>query len=248
MPEDFTFNKTGVNMGNTNKRLPVVFCLDTSSSMKHADDSGRTRISLLNGALKSFIEDLKTDSGTKNAAEIAIVTFDDVVTKVMDFQEVKSVVPKVLEPRGLTHMGEGILYAVNLINERRQKYYKKVSYFVPYLVIITDGHPEGEDASVIETAIDTVIAANKADTAEKILYTFTIGVGNHTDTKILNRLAHGGMFPDDKPLIYDGRADFAHLFKIISKSASRSALRNHSPQQQKSDIQNALKKGLTGHF
>jgi len=114
-----------------------------------------------------------------------------------------------------------------------------------YLVIITDGKPEGEATSEIEKAIEAVQFGSTASTVDEMFYTFTIGVGSGIDMNILNKLAQNSILPNGKAIIYNNNIDFAPLFKIISQSASQSALRNHTPQQQKDDIQTRLRKGMT---
>ena len=65
-----------IRIGNTIKRLPIVFCLDVSPSMNwDVDDTSISPIELLNNSVNLFIREINTDGRTKSAAEVAYVSF-----------------------------------------------------------------------------------------------------------------------------------------------------------------------------
>lgn len=233
MPDNTYFQETPVNPNNESKRLPVVFCLDVSPSM-----NGYGRISQLNLALNGFIEELQSDARTKKAAEIAIVTFSSEAQVRQDFQEAGKMPQQQISAldKGATYMGTGVLKALELIKMRREKYTKAgVSYFLPYLIVITDGKPEFEEPGIMTQAINAVNAASKATTADDVILTFPIGVGDAVTVEQLQKLADGFL---GQPIIYDDATEFSDLFQVISRSIGRSIHLQQNVEAQKTDIKN----------
>lgn len=233
MPDNAYFQETPVNPNNESKRLSVVFCLDVSPSMNN-----NGRISQLNLALNGFIDELQSDMRTKKAAEIAIVTFSSNAQVQQDFQEAGKMAQQQISAlqQGATFMGKGILLALDLIKKRREKYTKAgVSYFLPYLIVITDGNPEFEDESVLSQAINAVNTASKATSADDVILTFPIGVGNAVTVEHLQKLADGFL---GQPIIYDDATEFSDLFQVISRSIGRSIHLKQNVEAQKKDIKN----------
>ncbi len=228
------FEETPINSNNESKRLPVIFCLDVSPSMHN-----NGRILQLNLALNGFIEELQSDIRTKKAAEIAIVTFSSGAEVLQDFQEAGKMAPQHISAKehGATYMGTGILCALDIIRRRCEKYKKGgLSYFLPYLVVITDGNPQYEDPSIMQKAIDVVNAASKAKVADDVVLTFPIGVGNAVTFEHLQKLADGFL---GKPIIYNDATEFSDLFQVISRSIGRSIHLGQNVEEQKKDVKNA---------
>src|ERR1051326_788339 len=91
---------------NPEPRCPCVLLLDTSKSM-----SGEP-ITALNDGLRVFREELLKDTLARQRVEVAIVTFGGSVQVVQNFVTVDSFNPPLLEPRGQTPMGTGVLQAL----------------------------------------------------------------------------------------------------------------------------------------
>jgi uncharacterized protein YegL len=116
-------------------KCPVVLCLDTSGSM-----SGEP-ISELNRAVEVLKNDLISDPKAKKVVEIAIVTFGGGIT-VQDFVVPEFMEPPEFEANGDTPMGEALLKALDLIEERKKIYNENgINYYRPWLILITDGYP-----------------------------------------------------------------------------------------------------------
>lgn len=129
---------------NPCQRLPVCLCLDISGSM--GQNTGK--IEQLNKGVELFYKSIRDDDITTNSAEIAVVTFGEyppVARCVRDFSRVDiQQTPPVLKASGYTPLGEGVNLALDLLNKRKESYKKAgISYFRPWLIIMSDGNPEG---------------------------------------------------------------------------------------------------------
>ena len=80
-------------------------------------------------------------------------------------------------------MGEGINLALDLLVQRKEEYKETgVDYFQPWLVIMTDGIPNGNQAE-LDRAIERV---NKMVDAKKLVV-IPIAVGDDADMEVLKR-------------------------------------------------------------
>ncbi len=121
---------------NPDPRVACVLLLDVSESM------GGNPINELNNGLVILKETLAEDSLASKRAEIAIVTFGGVVNTVQDFVTVDRFNPPTLSAYGNTPMGQAITTGIDLINSRKQIYRSNgVSYYRPWIFLITDGVP-----------------------------------------------------------------------------------------------------------
>jgi hypothetical protein len=100
---------------NPEPRVPCVLLLDNSGSM----DGNKIR--LLNEGLVAFRDDVTRHSLAAKRAEIAVITFGGEVKVLHDFVTADEFRPPVLEAKGLTPMGAGILRALDLIEVMKQK-------------------------------------------------------------------------------------------------------------------------------
>lgn len=93
------------------------------------------------------------DELASKRVEIAIVTFDSDVRVVQDFVTVDKFEPPTLTAQGLTYMGTAILKALDMI-EARKSVYKQygISYYRPWVFMITDGEPQGEPEEIVKLA------------------------------------------------------------------------------------------------
>lgn len=121
---------------NPEPRCPCVLLLDTSISM-----SGSS-INELNQGLHTFKNDLQ-DPTALLRVEVAVVTFDDSPRLVHDFVTASNFQPPTLIAQGgSTDMAGGIHTALDLLRSRKEQYKaNKVSYFRPWVFMITDGAP-----------------------------------------------------------------------------------------------------------
>ena len=189
---------------NPTTRVPVCLCLDTSGSM------GGEPIKELNRGEELFFEGLKQDEVASYSAEVCIVTFGDKGARCIrkfDNINVRPEIP-VLEASGMTPMGEAVNIGLDKL-EHKKKYYKArgIDYYQPWLVLMTDGYPNGSTRE-LETAIERT---NDLAEREKLTI-FPIGIGNEADMYTLARFS-----PLRSPLKLRGLR-FREFFEWLSES------------------------------
>lgn len=144
---------------NSEQRCPCVLVLDCSGSM-----SGR-QINSLNTAVRRFAEELRADDLAAKRVEISIVSFGAAVDVISDFTSAQNFYPTDLQASGGTPMGEALCEAVRLIENRKIVLQGHgVSFYRPWLVLMTDGSPTDLNTPHWRTAIDLVsagVSANK---------------------------------------------------------------------------------------
>ena len=127
-------------------------------------------IKQLNMGLSNFIASIKANDDTKSATDIAIVTFGSSVEIVMPFGKISKEkgLPEITASTTLTPIGEGVLTALELLNARKEGYKEMgIKYFQPWLVVITDGAPQGPNAMQnMELAIK---ACNELERDDKLV-------------------------------------------------------------------------------
>ena len=126
---------------NPEPRCPCVLLLDTSGSMAGA------KIAHLNQGLRTFAEELASDSMAAKRVEVAIITFGP-VNVLQSFITPDQMTVTELTTTGDNPMGEAIQTAIALLEQRKQVYRASaVGYYRPWIFLITDGEPTD---SVIE--------------------------------------------------------------------------------------------------
>lgn len=187
---------------NPESRCPCVLLLDVSGSMKGAP------IDALNLGIKAFKEDLSKDTVASNRVEVALVAFDNEVVVHNDFCTIDNFDPPKLVDGGTTHMGSAVIKALDMIEARKALYKENgISYYRPWVFLITDGAPYGEDSAIFEEAIRRV----HADEQNKRVAFFGVGV-EQADMAALGRLCVRA------PVKLNG-LNFVEMFVWLSKSA-----------------------------
>ena len=152
---------------NPEPRCPCVLLLDTSASMQGEP------IAALNEGLRTFQEDLMKDPVAPKRVEVAVVSFNSEVKVVQDFVTADRFEPPTLEAHGLTHMGAAIHTALDLVQQRKIKYNESgVSYYRPWVFMITDGRPQGEMFDFVTGASLRI----RDDEANRRVAFFVVGV------------------------------------------------------------------------
>jgi uncharacterized protein YegL len=148
---------------NPEPRVPCVLLLDVSGSM-----SGQP-IKELNDGLVTLKDTLSADSLASKRAELAIVTFGGTVDVVRDFVTAEHFQPPQLSVHGDTPMGQAITTGLKMVATRKNVYRTNgVSYYRPWVFLITDGGPTDEWHAASEMV--------KAGEATKAFAFFSVGV------------------------------------------------------------------------
>lgn len=220
-------------VNNPSPRVPVCLCLDTSGSMGDVIDGtfqrtgqirfidgqrrelvqgGITAIDELQKGVESFYQELLSDEVAMYSAEVCIVTFNgEGAQLVTDFcnLERQSEIPR-FRASGETPMGEAVNLSLDCLERRKEEYKQKgVDYFQPWIVLMTDGTPNG---SQIE--LDRAIRRTTQMVQDRKLTIFPIGIGPNADMNTLQRFS-----PNRQPLKLKGTR-FKEFFSWLSQSVS----------------------------
>jgi uncharacterized protein YegL len=129
---------------NPEPRCPCLLLLDTSGSMNGSP------IQELNSGLNTFKDAIAADSLALKRVEVALVTFGPVQVQ-NDFQTVDLFVSPTLVASGDTPMGAAIEMGLNMLEQRKQAYKSNgISYYRPWVFLITDGGPTDNWRSAAE--------------------------------------------------------------------------------------------------
>ncbi len=186
---------------NPEPRCPCVLLLDTSASMTG------TPIQALNDGLETFRDNLITDDLAKKRVEVAIISFDNQVKIVQDFITADQFENPVLTAQGQTFMGTAIHKALDMIAARKSEYRNNgITYYRPWVFLITDGEPQGESEKVVKEAGDRI----QQEEDNKHVAFFAVGVEGANMDKL-------GEIVQRTPLKLRG-LDFREMFIWLSAS------------------------------
>lgn len=188
---------------NPTPRCACLLVLDTSSSM-----SGEP-IQELNEGVQQFLQEVQSDDFASNAVELGIITFGNMVQAVVPIQSVEHLKVPELVANGNTPMGQAVSMALKTLEERKRSYKQAgVSYYQPWLVLMSDGAPTD--------AYQQAAAQLKQLANQRKVLVFAVGIGAHAD---LGRLAE--FCPDSRPPKRLHGLKFADFFSWLSQSMAR---------------------------
>ena len=186
---------------NQEPRCPCVLLLDTSGSMEGAP------IAALNAGLQAFRDDIMQDPVAPKRVEVAVVAFDTTVRLIQDFVTPDRFEPPILTAQGVTHMGAAIMTALDMVEQRKNRYKEAgIPYYRPWVMMITDGDPQGELFTFVEDAAKRV---KKEVNLDRMVF-FTVAAPGADVTQIMRMGFH-------TPLRLDG-LKFNELFVWLSRS------------------------------
>lgn len=196
-------------VNNPTARVPVCLCLDISGSMDGDP------IDELNKGVRLFYDAINEDEVAAYSAEISIVTFGGTKAECLaDFASLQlQPQPPVLSAYGMTPMGEAVNLGLDLLEKRKDEYKDAgVDYFQPWLVLMTDGQPNGDNREFSRAVNRTAELVNA-----KKLTVFPIGIGREADMNALAKFS-----PKRPPLRLQG-LKFKEFFQWLSKSVSKTS-------------------------
>jgi uncharacterized protein YegL len=182
---------------NPEARCPCILLVDVSGSM-----SGEP-IEQLNQGLQAFQQALQDDDLASVRVEVAIVSFGRSVTIEQDFIVANQFQAPQLAASGRTPMGEAINLALDMVRSRKDVYKQNgVSYYRPWVFLITDGVPTDEWRSAAQRI--------EQEEEKKGLSFFAVGVQD-ADLNTLKDIA------TRQPLMLKG-LNFRDMFVWLSAS------------------------------
>jgi len=187
-------------VSNPEPRCACILLLDTSGSMQG------NPIAELNEGLRTFKEELMSDGMAMQRVEVAIVTFGPVQV-LSEFQTADLFEAPELAVTGNTPMGAAIEQGLDMLEARKQIYKQAgVSYYRPWVFLITDGAPTDD----WKRAAERVRAGDNSE--RKQFSFFAVGVDG-VDMSTLTQICS----PNRPPLKLKGLS-FRELFSWLSSS------------------------------
>lgn len=184
------------------KKLPCALVVDTSGSVGLYEEE-------LRAGVRKLIAELQKDQATAYTVEVMLIFFDDDVRIAHPFTNIRSLEVPEFDTGGRTHMYEALDVAYSEIRVRQEQYkvMQQASY-APFIVLLTDGKPVGDDDT------DGIVAKIRSRNAEGKLVPYPFAIGDDADEELL------------KSLREDGRAfrvdmnDLDSIFEFVSVSLS----------------------------
>ncbi|MBM7557791.1 vWA domain-containing protein [Halanaerobacter jeridensis] len=206
---------------NTNDRFNLVFVVDTSGSMTGD-------IEELKQGLQTLEKEAKNDPKIQNKVRFAVVEFGGKVNVLHPFTDMANYQSPgdKLSAGGGTPQGQAVNLALEMIEEDKEKYRTKgIGYHRPFVVVLTDGKPNGED---FQKSVNNVVAAANQD---KVVF-FGLGVDS-ADMEKLKKYREG-VKEDHKKNVRIAKVknkQFEGVFKLLSNSMSSKSQSNDTEEQ-----------------
>ena len=187
-------------VNNPEPRCPCLLLLDTSGSM-----NGRP-IAELNAGLRTFKDQLSGDEMASLRVEVAVMTFGP-VRVLSEFETADTFQPPTLSTTGDTPMGAAIMQGLDMLEARKNLYKQAgLSYYRPWVFLITDGAPTDAYAAAAERV-------RQGDNAHRKSFSFfAVGVEGADMTKLAQICS-----TERPPLKLQGLS-FRELFVWLSSS------------------------------
>ena len=207
--EQKPFNDAAIPIKYLSERhVACVFLLDTSASMEGEP------IKKLNEGIRIFkeqtVNNVKFNAHTKACIDVAIVSFDSTIKVYQDFTPVENMSVPTLKAGGMTHMGEALEKAMDMITKQKERYNSMgTPYYRPWIFCITDGGPND----------DYLAAMQRLEWMEneKKLLAYCVGVDGFQKDIVKTIFAPERIFKLEN-------LDFPSLFQFVSSSLA--AVRN----------------------
>ena len=188
---------------NPTPRCACALVLDVSHSMQGE------KIAELNEGVRQFLQEVRDDEFAIHSVELGVFTFGGSVATALDFGPLEKVVGwEDFTASGNTPMGKAVNTALYALKQRKKEYKKNgVSYYQPWLVLMTDGIPT-------DAYQDAAIRLRKMASDKKVVV-FGIAIGNDCDMGKLQEFC-----PDNRPPAKLDGLKFKEFFSWLSQSMS----------------------------
>lgn len=201
---DFNIDMDDIKKKSASK-LAICLCLDISYSMEGES------IRLLNEGVKNFVLTLSELDSTKYAIDLAVVTFESVSKREVEFDSIENIFIPEFKADGGTAMGEGVNLALDMV-EDRVKFYKEqgMSYKQPWTVIMSDGYSGDDTTTASKRCTDKV--------KNKKLTVFPFGIGDDYDKDQMKSFSNKKFMIDIK-----NPSAIKEAFEFLSASAEQAS-------------------------
>lgn len=206
------------------KRVPNLFLLDTSASMRKETEDGngdsRPAIDILNDGLQMFCDEIGDDFEAKEGVDVSVVTFGGGVNVEQDFRPVKDWMgnssPPTLSAGGKTPMCEAITEGLANLNEYKNSVDdNNLGRHRALVWLCTDGRADKTSGNDWDAAQQSVEAFTQNDS----IFFWGVGVGNDAKTGTLENLVAG--CPSTATDVFSLEAGmYKEFFKLASASAT----------------------------
>ena len=187
---------------NPTPRCACMLVLDVSHSMLGE------KIAELNEGTKQFLHEVREDEFARYSVELGVITFGGSVETAHQIGPLPEKLSKDFSAFGATPMGEAVNAAIDALEQRKKEYAENgVSYYQPWLVLMTDGLPTDDWRDAAERLRQI------AD--KKKIVVFGIGIGDECDMSVLAKFC-----PGSRPPARLSGLKFKEFFAWLSQSMS----------------------------
>ena len=188
---------------NPTPRCACMLVLDVSDSM-----SGE-KIAELNEGARQFLREVREDEFARYSVELGVITFGGVVKELLPLGQLPESLQQDLEASSNTPMGAAVNKAIDALEQRKKEYAENgVSYYQPWLVLMTDGIPTDNYAAAAKRL------RGMAD--KKKIVVFGVGIGDECDMGTLAQFC-----TEERPPAKLSGLKFKEFFAWLSQSMSR---------------------------
>lgn len=200
---------------NTNSRIPIFFCVDTSGSMGERIGIFQTRIMLLSTVMRNLLDNMKANPVLSERATVGIITYNNKAIlrqTALDINEMDILKATSFKTEGQTSFSKGLSRTIQAIDQYRDGVRRSdVDTFIPLLVFMTDGYPIGDDVAEIKNVYTEILKrVNNND-----LYVFPIGISREANMDLVAALS-----PDNTAYQMLKENDFEKVFAQIQEIVS----------------------------
>lgn len=188
--------------------LACVLLVDTSTSMDGV------AIDSLNQAINDFKTQTAMDAMAMKRVDVAIIEFNSDARVVQEFVPISHMQPIKLVANGSTAMGAGINLAIDKLKERNRLYASLgTPCFKPWIFMITDGEPYGENESAFKEACKRIKDEEGKGKHGKLKF-FALGVEGYNKDVLFKMLEH-----QETPRVMELRdLNFGTIFDWMAQS------------------------------
>lgn len=213
-------------------KIAVCLCVDISGSMGTIVDDrdfvcsgqtayidgktynlgsgGKSRMDVLLHGIETFITTIKKDPIARRSVELSVIAFNEDIRVLSEFKSIDAITLPSIEPEGNTDIGNVVLAASALLEERKKMYKTYgVEYYRPILVLMSDGENNGS-SSTYNAACKRIHEYEELGKISTIL----IGMGPDSDLEEMSRLS------GKRPAKQLSDEKFDEFFRWLSKSVS----------------------------